>query len=193
MQTAEVEEFLDTEEEYRAIEAAMLDTARGRWFLAEHSRRSRRMESDQLEQALTQFKSSLRSPPALLGRLQTELDQIKAMIKDTRSGLMAREVAAGDDQANERPASARLLQAAEALHESIWSLQARDIDEGLCQEIGRQTAAIFALTARQAQESRRVAKLAEALDQIAVRVSGALETVLHELKPADDGEASAAA
>ena len=188
MQAAEVEDILDTDEEYRAIEVAMLQTARGRWFLAEHSRRSRRMESADLELALTKFKSSLRNPPALLGRMHTELDQIKALIDETRASLVVRETTRGDGAVDDRPATAHLLQAAEALHESIWSLQAKDVDAELCNEIGRQTTAIFALTARQAQESRRVKKMASALDQIADRVTGALQTVLHELKPEDDME-----
>jgi glucose-6-phosphate-specific signal transduction histidine kinase len=104
--------------------------------------------------------------------------------------LLARATQPDADNGDERPASARLLQAAEALHESIWTLQAKDVDADLCENIGRQTAAIFALTARQAQESRRVMKMAESLDQIADRVSGALETVLHELRPTDEADAA---
>ena len=34
---------VNPETEYRAIEAALLESARGRWFLAEHSRRARRI------------------------------------------------------------------------------------------------------------------------------------------------------
>ena len=34
MQSLEIEPRLDAEQEYRAIEAAMLETSRGRWFLA---------------------------------------------------------------------------------------------------------------------------------------------------------------
>jgi hypothetical protein len=32
----------DNDTEYRAIEQALLETPRGRWFLAEHGRRARR-------------------------------------------------------------------------------------------------------------------------------------------------------
>ena len=53
----------------------------------------------------------------------------------------------------------------------------------MCEQIGRQTAAIFALTTRQAQESQRVLKLAAALDAVGLRVAGALETVAHEAVP----------
>ena len=91
MQRAEIEPKLDAEQEYSAIESALLETARGRWFLAEHSRRSRRMETLELEGALDLLKSSLRDPPALLGRLKTELDSINEMVRATRSELLARE------------------------------------------------------------------------------------------------------
>lgn len=184
MQSPVIEPMLDTEQEYRTIEAAMLETPRGRWFLAEHGRRSRRIETSQLEDALAQLKSSLRDPPAMLGRLQTELNQIKVQISEARSGLLTREAGTKGVAENERPATASLLKAAEELHELIWSLQAKEFDGKICEQIGRQTAAIFALTARQAQESRRVAKIAESLDAVSTRVAGALETVLHELNAA---------
>ena len=183
MQSPLVEPMLDAEQEYRAIEIAMLETARGRWFLAEHSRRSRRMETMQLEDALLQLKSSLRSPPALLGRLHVELDQVKILIAEARASLMARDPGGAE---GERGTTTGLLKSAEDLHEMVWSLQARDIDPVVCERIGQQIATIFALTARQAQESRRVVQIAASLDQINERVKGALETVLHELVPGED-------
>ena len=178
----------DIDQEYRAIEAALLETARGRWFLAEHSRRSRRLESMQLEGALDLLKSSLRDPPALLGRLRTELDTINDMLQATRSELLAREARAASMPGEPADATARtpvagLLKAAEDLHELVWSLQAKEIDTEVCDQIGRQTAAIFALSARQAQESHRVVKLAAALDAVALRVAGALETIQYEAAP----------
>ena len=179
---------LDTELEYAAIEAALIETARGRWFLAEHSRRSRRLETVTLEGALDLLKSSLRDPPALLGRLKTELDAINGMLQATRTELVARQSNAPKPSADAGAATpatpvAGLLKAAEDLHEMVWSLQAKDIDPELCEQIGRQTAAIFTLSARQAQESQRVLKLAAALDAVAGRVAGALETIAHEAMP----------
>ena len=178
----------DIDQEYRAIEAALLETARGRWFLAEHSRRSRRLESIKLEGALELLKSSLRDPPALLGRLRTELDMINGLLKATRSELLAREMTAPSNSGESVDATTRtpvagLLKAAEDLHELVWSLQAKAIDADVCEQIGKQTAAIFVLSARQAQESHRVVKLAAALDAVAQRVAGALETIQHEAEP----------
>ena len=201
MQSAEIELKLDTEQEYSAIEAALLETARGRWFLAEHSHRSRRLETAKLEGALDQLKASLRDPPALLGRLRSELGAINEMLDATRSELLARETvpalpAAKVGAPPPRTPVAALLKAAEDLHELVWSLQARDIDPAVCEQIARQTAAIFALTAQQAKESQRVLKLAATLDALAQRVAGALETIDHEAAPtassAGRGKAAAA-
>jgi hypothetical protein len=58
----------DSETEYRAIEAALLESARGRWLLAEHGRRARRLDSALFEDAIVRLQSSLRQPPALLVR-----------------------------------------------------------------------------------------------------------------------------
>ncbi len=188
MHSPELEPRLDAEQEYGAIEAALLETARGRWFLAEHSRRSRRLESIKLEGALDLFKSSLRSPPALLGRLKTELASVQDMLQATRAELLAKELPPSltttDSRDMPRTPVAGLLKAAEDLHELVWSLHAREIDPDVCEQIARQTAAIFALTARQAQDSQRAVKLAGALDAVAQRISGALETIAHEAAPA---------
>ena len=68
---------VDTETEYRAIEATLLETVRGRWFLAEHGRRARRLDSALLEDAIRRLQASLREPPALLGQLKGEIEAVR--------------------------------------------------------------------------------------------------------------------
>jgi len=80
----------DAREEYRTIEAALLETARGRWFLTEHGRRARRLDSALLEDAIGKLQSSIRQPPALLGQLQMEVEGIRAQLMATRSELLQR-------------------------------------------------------------------------------------------------------
>lgn len=183
---------LHAEQEYRAIEAALLERPGGRWFLAEHSRRSRRLESAQLEDAIGRLKTSLRDPPAVLGRLRTELDSIAQLLRQARSAVLSRTPAGGPRPPTpaggngEIAAPAGLLKAAEELHTLVWSLQARDVNREVCERIGRQAAAIFALSARQAQESERALQFAEMIDGIARRIMAALETI--ELELADQHE-----
>jgi len=179
----EVESQLDVEAEYQAIETALLETARGRWFLAEHSRRSRRIETMELETALSTLKASLREPPALLGRLKTELQLIAELLERARADALAREPRDGGD---EQHVPSELLRAAETLHEHAWDLQAREVDAELCEQIGRQTARIFALSARQAHEAQRSKRHVEMIDAVADRVSGVIRTVMFESALDDD-------
>jgi hypothetical protein len=193
MADAEFETPLQAEQEYRSIEAALLETTRGRWFLAEHSRRSRRLESNQLEDALGRLKTSLRDPPAVLGRLRTELDAISQLLRQARHVVLSRvngtpshaSPVAGINGEAHPPAG--LLAAAEEMHALVWSLQAREVNREVCERIGRQAAAIFALSARQAQESERALHFAETIDTVARRIMAALETI--ELELAERGDA----
>lgn len=181
---------LHAEQEYRSIEATLLESPRGRWFLAEHSRRSRRLESAQIEEAISRLRSSMRDPPAVLGRLRTELDSINQLLRHARAAVLTRPSGPtrtnGTAQASSDSAPGGLLKAAEELHTLVWSLQARDVNREVCERIGRQAAAIFALGARQAQESERALQFADMIDGIARRIMAALETI--ELELADQRE-----
>lgn len=187
---SEIETDLDVDAEYRAIESALLETARGRWFLAEHSRRSRRMETMELENALSSLKASLRDPPALLGRLKSELQLIAELLEQARFIALARDPRHDGDTSH---APSELLKAAEKLHEQAWDLQVREVDAELCEGIGRQTARIFALSVRQAQEAQRSRRHVEMIDAVADRVSGVIRTVMFESAGDADAQSDAAA
>ena len=184
----------DAEREYRAIEATLLESARGRWFLAEHGRRARRLDSALLEEAIGRLQNSLRQPPALLGQLQFEIEGLKAFVAETRMALVARSVpAAAPSRADGQPQSATtgIIKAAEDMHEAAWRLQAHEIDPQNCEAIARNAAQIYALAQQQAVESQRALMLADALEQALTRLSGLAETIAHEMQI--DGDQAAAA
>jgi hypothetical protein len=52
--------------DYQAIEAAVMETARGRWFLAEYARRNRQADTAMLLAALTRLENVIRSETILL-------------------------------------------------------------------------------------------------------------------------------
>ncbi len=178
---------LDIEQEYRTIEAALLDNPRGRWFLAEHGRRARRLDSIVLEEAIGRLQSSIRQPPALLGQLHNEIEELKQFLRDTRADLMAKpkppavepSTTATAATPQEVPADG-ILRAAEDLHELAWTLQSNDINSDACEKIARQASSIYALSLRQAMESERTQKLVIALDSACARLSSLLETINHE-------------
>ena len=167
----------DTETEYRAIETTLLETARGRWFLAEHGRRARRLDSTLLDDAIKRLQSTLREPPALLGQLKAEIEAIKAQMAETRSTLLAKPVV--DESI--LPTHA-ILKAAEEIHDIAWSLQANPFDPKGCEEIARNAGKLYAMSQSQAAQSKRVVAAATALETSANKLEGILESIMHEMQ-----------
>lgn len=165
----------DIDTEYRAIEAALLESARGRWFLAEHGRRARRLDSALLEDAIGRLQSSLRQPPALLGQLEAEIEKLKAHLSDTRSTLAAKP----SGTAANAPIHA-ILQAAEDIHDIAWKLQANPFDPEGCEIIARNAAKLYALSQNHAAESERVLTACSSIDSATTTLDAMLETVAHE-------------
>jgi hypothetical protein len=167
-----------SELEYRAIETALLETARGRWFLSEFGRRARRLDTALLEDAVHKLKTSLREPPALLGQLQTEVAELRLMLTEARARLLEKSQAA-PVQGGETPA-AGILRAAEELHEIAWGLQANETDAVASETIARTASSIYALSIQQSVETQRALAFAAAIDQATARLDGLLETIAHE-------------
>ncbi|MHB8885898.1 MAG: hypothetical protein ACYC5H_12635 [Methylovirgula sp.] len=81
------------EEDYEAIEAAVMETVRGRWFLAEFARRSRVDEMRQMLDAVARLEQVVveqRSAPAdpsirlLVQRLKDVAQQLNGLVADMR-------------------------------------------------------------------------------------------------------------
>jgi hypothetical protein len=170
----------DIETEYRAIEATLLETARGRWFLAEHGRRARRLDSALLEDAIQRLQSSLRQPPALLGQLKAEIESVRAQMAETRTALLARPTV----DEGVLPTHA-MLKAAEDIHDIAWSLQANPFDPQGCEQIARNAGKLYAMSQSQASQSNRVVAAVGALEASANKLEGVLESILHELQVDD--------
>ncbi len=195
----------DVEQEYRAIEATLLETTTGRWFLAEHGRRSRRLDSRMLEDAIGKLQHSLRQPPALLGQLQSEIGELRLFLAQTREELMNRRAEAGPagkvedgakveaGKSGATTATTAILRAAEDMHELVWGLQAKEVDPVACEAIAKHASIIYAMSMQQAKTSERIIALAGALDQAGSRLAAVLETIAHELETDRDGEGEPAA
>jgi len=195
----------DPEIEYKAIERTLLESGRGRWFLAEHGRRARRLDTLTLHEAVTKLQSSLREPPAILGQLRTEIEDLQTLLRETREALVARQMATplqGPKPELAEPAepvapapapqsatpaatpaetsTGHILAVAETIHDLAWDLQSQEINVAACENIARQASQIYALSHRHAVESERISKLTDALDGALHRLDGLLETVVLE-------------
>lgn len=184
----------DSDAEYRAIEQTLLGTARGRWFLAEHGRRSRRLDTLMLEEAMGKLSQSLSQPPPVLETLRGELEKLSSFIGDTRAAMVAKSTAragaagavsgaaaGGGNAADGLAPVARMLRAAEDIHELTWTLQADELSPESCEAIARQSSMLYAMSRQQAMESERALQFAKALDDAANRMSVLLDALVHEM------------
>ena len=171
---------VETEDEYRAIEAALLESARGRWFLAEHGRRARRLDSALLEDAIGRLQTSLRQPPALLDQLQGEIGDLKAHIEAMREELMSRTGVTSSAAEAGAPLAGMMLKATEQIHEIAWNLQANPFDPKGCEELARHAAQLYSMSQDQAAHSERTLAISNALAEATARADAMLETIRHE-------------
>jgi hypothetical protein len=178
MMPASPQPFETVDDEYRAIETTLLESTRGRWFLAEHGRRARRLDSALLEDAIQRLQSSLRQPPALLGQLQNEIETLRLELQAVRTALLA---SPATQSATDPQQASAIVEAAEENHRVAWALNANPFDPKGCETIARNSARLYALTQSQSVESGRILGFASSIDRIAARLDGLLETVAHEM------------
>lgn len=158
--------------DYDAIEAAVLETARGRWFLTEFARRNRFAETDKLLGAIqrlgeteqpsprTAAPAPARSPDADLAALIDGVRSVEAALAalgPTDESRLVAPDARGFDRLVEHPDDANLIlmDAAEGIQEAIWSLREGGAAPRLCDELDRRATQIFAVCEFQALAIRR--------------------------------------
>ncbi len=189
MRTTDQIDATDPEREYRAIEATLLATSRGRWFLAEHGRRAMRIDGALLEDAIQRLKTSLREPTALIDQLERELTLVRGELDSARAALTARPAVpaagAGPDSSVQR-----ILSAAQQMHELAWTLQGRegqDFDQSTCEQIARQAVAVYALSREQATATEHTLALLDRLSAAGARLDGLLRSLDLERKSGTEG------
>jgi len=179
---------LQADEEYRAIEAALLESPRGRWFLAEHGRRSRRVDAQVLDDVITKLQASLREPPALLSVLRVDVERLRGFVAEQRHDLAANAASMLQQNPNGHTLDANahhtasMLTAAEDLHALVWSVRDHVPNADFCEAIARQASRIYAMSHAQAVESARAVQFTAALDETYQRLSALLETILFEMR-----------
>ncbi len=157
-----------SETDYDAIAAAVMETARGRWFMAEFARRNRRADTDQVLAAIGRLQRSLDVPAqaaapssgpnlreaiALIMDLRTDLERISGVTNGPSSGLAARiETAAG-----------HILGATESIQEAAWSLREAGADEALCDALDRRSTEIYGATAIVEGTAHQIGKIADTI------------------------------
>lgn len=153
-----------SESDYDAIESAVMETSRGRWFMAEFARRNRQADTLQVLDAVNRLRNVIGSGPqvpipeagigeaaALIADLRIDLERLSGKAEERSSGLAARiEAAAGT-----------IVQATESIQEAAWSLREAGASEALCDTLDQRAAEISAATTTVEGTALQIDKVAD--------------------------------
>lgn len=171
-------------DEYHAIERAVLETPRGRWFLEEYARHHKAADTDEVIGAIERLTDLTRETAAgvRFGFLYHEMQEMHRAITEARAAMAAvkpgdrsnRDAAQQDlaaiAQAAERAAS-DIVTAAERLQEIAETLRASGTDGDMCDEIETHATGIFMASAYQDMTGQRIGTIAAALSALETRVA----------------------
>ncbi len=175
---------------YEQIAAAVMETERGRWFLAEYAKRNRHADTEMLLSAIDKLGRSVNARPVLIGSdvLHKQiLDMARAILRAEKEirAMHARDsrgiqfAAASETldavvETTEKATSA-ILSAAERMQEQAWTLREQGIDANVCDELDRSATEIYTACGFQDLTAQRIAKAVETLKFLDSRIRSLVE------------------
>jgi chemotaxis regulatin CheY-phosphate phosphatase CheZ len=187
-------EASDSDIEYEAIEEAIMQNPRGRWFLTEYARRNRTADTDRLLEAIDRLYNAAletreRVAPESHEPQTADLDFLWRGLQDMRAAIdtarrdmaeikprettrfeNAEEAAAAVASSAER-ATLDILAAVERLQDIADTLHTGGADGDLCDEIETHARGIFMASAFQDITGQRIARLVGALTDLDRRIA----------------------
>ncbi|WP_026782698.1 protein phosphatase CheZ [Pleomorphomonas koreensis] len=178
------------ESDYEAIEAAVMETEKGRWFLAEYARRHRSADTDEVLGAIGRLELILkreRRPDAdrirldigemkdAIERTKLEIAQIKS---DGRSPLSRFDRASNELDAiveQTEGATSEILGSAEKIQELAWTMREAGVDNALCDDVENLTTNIYMACSFQDLTGQRTQKVVQVLRYLENRINAMIE------------------
>jgi chemotaxis regulatin CheY-phosphate phosphatase CheZ len=178
------------EAEYETIEAAVMETARGRWFLAEFAQRNRTADTTMLLDAIARLEQAVTGERAVqsMDRVRFDLMEMAKAIARTKSEIAAIQ---SPDQEGSRlleasesldaivrtteRATSDILGAAEHVQEAAWTLRENGSDEELCGELDRRATEIYTACSFQDLTAQRTGKIVNALRYLEGRINAMMD------------------
>jgi chemotaxis protein CheZ len=175
-----------TEADYEAICAAVMETARGRWFLAEYAKRNRHADTETVLNAIARLESAIRggreASPAermrfdliemanAISRTKAEIAAIKPEGEHHGRLLEATEELDSIVQTTER-ATSDILAAAEQIQEIAWTLRERGADSAACSELDQRATDIYSACSFQDLTGQRTRKVIQTMRYLEERIA----------------------
>lgn len=175
---------------YQALEDAMIQTPRGRWFLNEFTRRNRIEETQTLLSAMEKLTTSFNETRAAtsLDIMRRELQEMSASIVQTRREIASikptesghNKIVSATEELDHivrstEQATADILTASERLQAIGTELQSSGADQKLCGEIDELATTIMLSCSFQDLTGQRTSKVVHALRYIEQRVNSMIQ------------------
>jgi chemotaxis regulatin CheY-phosphate phosphatase CheZ len=173
------------DQDYVAIEAAVMETDRGRWFLAEYARRNRHAETEGLLESLGRIERAVTHTRDTgdLDRFRLDVLEMSRAIARTRAEIAAIKPPESDGHILEasgeldsivsatEQATSEILAAAERVQEVAWTLREAGADASACDQIDHNSVAIYTSCSFQDLTAQRTRKVIDILAFLETRVN----------------------
>ncbi len=163
----------------------MLETARGRWFLAEHMRRNRQADTKLVLKAIEQLERGLRERQSVPGaeRMRLDLVDMANAIVRTKTEIAAIKPAGGSAgkigfATNEldaivettEKATSEILAAIERIQEIAWTLREQGTDPAVCDILNAQATEAYTACSFQDLTGQRIRRVIDVMRFLEARI-----------------------
>jgi chemotaxis regulatin CheY-phosphate phosphatase CheZ len=175
-----------SEVDYEQIEGAVMETARGRWFLAEYARRNRNADTTMLLKALERIEASIGGRPSVepVDRIRFDLIEMSKAIARTKTEIASIKPDADDHgkfgeaseeldsvvQATET-ATSDILACAERIQEIAWTLREQGLDAEVCDLLDAKATEVYTACSFQDLTGQRTRKVIGVLRYLEGRIN----------------------
>jgi chemotaxis regulatin CheY-phosphate phosphatase CheZ len=173
--------------DYEAIESAVMETGRGRWFLAEFSRRNRTADTGMLLDAIARLEQSVGGDRGSLAaeRVRQDLMEMAKIIAQLKIELASDDPEINSfEQATEaldavvrttETATSNILEAAEQIQEIAWTLREQGASGESCDTLNQRAADIYTACSFQDLTAQRTKKVVLTMRSIEGRINGLMD------------------
>ena len=192
-----------TDSDYETILGAVLETARGRWFLAEHMRRNRQADTRLVLKAIGQLQRSLQERPSVSGaermrldlvdmanaiaRTKTEIAAIKpAEDREGKIGFASNELDAIVETTEK--ATSEILAAIERIQEIAWTLREQGTDPAVCDVLDKQTTEAYTACSFQDLTGQRIRRIVNVMRFLEARIDAMIDILRISERDAPEAE-----
>jgi chemotaxis protein CheZ len=179
-----------SEADYEAIEAAVVETNRGRWFLAEYAKRNRHADTKMLLTAIDRLEAAIRGERTAesVDRIRFDLVEMAKAIARTKAEIAAIkpdiEQAGKFGEATEEldsivsateAATSDILAAAEQIQEVAWTLREQGLDPEVCDLLDTKATAVYTACSFQDLTGQRTRKVIQVLRYLEGRINAMID------------------